>query len=103
MGQIKLESKNISVIGKELGIFLIKSDTSAKVGSIKLAEKDLNSEADFIEALHKAMDNLDNGNYTVHHDNALFARFDIKNKKIEFHRWSENTGIIMPCCTYFKE
>ena len=103
MGQIKLESKNISVIGKELGIFLIKSDTSAKVGAIKLADKDLNSEADFIKALSKVITTMDSGRYTIHHDSALFARFNIKNKKIELHRWSENTGIIMPCCRYFKE
>lgn len=98
-----MESKNISIIGKELDIFFNKFDSSTKVRTIKFAEKDLKSEADFITALQKVMKKSDNGAYTVHHSEGLFARFDIKKKQItRLHRWSENTGIIMPCWNYFN-
>ena len=99
-----MESKNISIIGKELDIFFNKFDSFIKVGAIKFAEKDLKSETDFINALQKVMKKSDNGTYTVHHDEGLFARFNIKKKQlVRLHKWSENTGIIMPCWDYFNE
>lgn len=99
-----MKNKNISVIGKELDVSFTKFNKYIKVGAIKLAEKDLKSKADFIEALQKVIKNLDNGTYTVHHDKGLFARFDIKDRQLtKLHRWSENTGILMPCWNCFKE
>ncbi len=99
-----MESKNISVVDKELNIFSNKSDMLVKVGSIKVAKKDLKSEVDFIEALQQAIGSLDNGTYSVHHDAGLFARFNVKSKQITgLHKLSENTGILMPCWNYFKE
>ncbi|MCH8003847.1 MAG: hypothetical protein IH934_04415 [Nanoarchaeota archaeon] len=96
-------NKNISVIGKKLDIFLNKFDNSIKVGAIMLNEKDLKSEASFIIALQKVNNVLNDGTYTVHHNESLFARFDVKKRGIELHKWSENTGILMPCWNYFKE
>ena len=55
------------------------------------------------KALQQANDSLDKGTYTLHHNNSLFARFDVKNKRIELHKWSENTGMLMPCWNYFEE
>lgn len=104
MGGIRVKNKNIPIIGKELDVSFTKFDKYIKVGAIKLVEKDLKSKSDFIEALQKVIKNLDNGTYTVHHDEGLFARFDVKNKQlIRLHKWSENTGILMPCWNYFKE
>ena len=96
-------SQNISVIGKKLSVFSNKFDRPIKVSAIKLDKEDLSSEVGFVKALYKVMTDMDNGTYTIHHNNALFARFNIKNKKIELHRRSENTGILMPCWNYFKE
>ncbi|MCK5283284.1 MAG: hypothetical protein KAK00_07790 [Nanoarchaeota archaeon] len=93
----------VSIIGKELHISLNKLDGYTKVGAIKLTEKDIKSETDFINALQKSMKDLDNGNYTVHSDNNLFARFNLNEQSIKLHKWSENTGIIMPCWSHFKE
>ncbi len=98
-----MESKNISVVGNELNIFSNKSDMLVKVGAIKLSKKDLKSEVSLIKALQQANESLDKGTYTLHHNNSLFARFDVKNKRIELHKWSENTGIIMPCWNYFEK
>lgn len=95
--------ENISVIGKELTIFSNKFDNLVKVGSVKLAKKDLKSDVDFIQALQNVMNNPDNGTYSVHHNKGFFARFNVKNKKIELHRVSEYTGVVMPCWNYFKE
>lgn len=96
-------NQNISVIGKELNISSIRLDRYIKVGAIKLTEKDVKSEDVFIKALQKVMGNLDDGDYSVHHDDGLFARFNVKNKRIELHKWSENTGIVMPCWNHFKQ
>ena len=99
-----MASNNISVIGKKLDIFFSKFDNPIKVGTIMLNEKDLKSEADFIEALQKIITELDNGTYTIHHNEGLFARFDIEKKQVtKLHKWSENTDILMPCWNYFKE
>ena len=98
-----MASNNISVIGKKLDIFLNKFDNSIKVGAIMLNEKDLKSEASFIIALQKVNNVLNDGTYTVHHNESLFARFDVKKRGLELHKWSENTGILMPCWNYFKE
>jgi len=100
--EIRMENENISVVGKNLDIFFSKFENPIKVGSIRLTEKDLKSEADFIMALQKANNTLKDGAYTVHHDESLFARFEVKKKGIELHKWSENTGILMPCWNYFK-
>jgi len=96
-------SKHILVVGNELNIFSNKSDMLVKVGAIKLSKKDLKSEVSLIEALQQANGSLDSGKYTLQHHNSLFARFDVKNKRIELHRWSENTGILMPCWNHFDE
>ena len=98
-----MQSKNISIVGNELNIFSNKSDMLVKVGAIKLSKKDLKSEVSLIKVLQQANDNLEDGLYGVHHKKGLFARFNIKNKEIELHRLSENTGIIIPCWNYFKE
>ena len=99
-----MASNNISVIGKKLDIFFSKFDNPIKVGTIMLNEKDLKSEADFIEALQKIITELDNGTYTIHHNEGLFARFDIEKKQVtKLHKWSENIDILMPCWNYFKE
>lgn len=99
-----MKSKDISVVDKELGIFTNKLDIHTKVGAIKPAKKDLKSEESFIKALQGAIGNLDNGTYSIHHDASLFARFDVEHKQvISLHRWSKNTGTIMPCWNYFKE
>lgn len=98
-----MKNKNIPVVGKELNIFSNKSDNYLKVGAIKLSEKDLKSEVSFTKALHEVIVNMDNGTYTLHYNNGLFAKFNVKNKKIELHKRSENTGILMPCWNYFEE
>ena len=86
-----------------MDIFFNKFDNPIRVGSIILNEKDLKSESDFIEALQKVTKNLDNGTYTVHHDNGLFARFDMMDTQlVRIHKWSEITSAIMPCWNYFK-
>lgn len=99
----KMVNKNISVFGKKLNIFLNEFDNLIKIGSIRLTENDLKSEANFIIALQKANNALNNGAYTIHSSESLFARFDIKNKEIKLHRYSENTGILLPCWNHFKE
>ena len=98
-----MESKNISVVGKKLNIFSNKFDNLVKIGSIRLTENDLKSEANFIIALQKANNTLKDGVYTLHHNESLFARFDVEKKGIKLHKWSENTGILMPCWNHFKE
>ena len=99
-----MASNNISVIGKKLNIFFSKFDNPIKVGTIMLNEKDLKSEADFIEALQKIITELDNGTYTIHHNEGLFARFDIEKEQVtKLHKWYENIDILMPCWNYFKE
>ncbi len=98
-----MKNKNIPVVGNELNIFSNKSDMFVKVGAIKLSKKDLKSEVSFTQALHEGIVNMNNGAYTLHHNNSLFARFNVKDKKIELHKWSENTGILMPCWNYFEE
>ena len=90
--------ESISLI-KEIQI----SKSGKQVGTIKLVEKDLESESNFVKTLQKLAENLNNGGYSVTHKNSLFARFDIKNKQVKLHKWSENTGVIMPCWNYFKE
>jgi len=98
-----MEIKNLEG-SNELDIFFNKSDTLVKVGAIKLDKQDLKSEGDFIKALQEGTSSLDNGAYNVHHDSGLFARFNVKNKRITgLHRVSNNTGIIMPCWSYFTE
>ena len=98
-----MKNENISVVAKKLNIFLNKFDNSVKVGNIIFNENDLKSKANFIVALQKANNALDDGTYTIHSSESLFARFDIKNKGIKLHKWSENTGILMPCWNHFKE
>ena len=99
-----MANKNISVIGKKLDIFFSKYDNPIKVGAIILNEKDLKSKTNFIEALQKIITELDNRTYTIHHNEGLFARFDIEKKQVtKLHKWSKNTDILMPCWNYFKE
>lgn len=99
-----MKTTNISVVGKKLDILCNKFDSYTKVGAVNFTEKDIKSETDLINALQKVADNFANGTYTVHHDESLFARFDIENKQItRLHKKSENTGIIMPCWNYFEK
>ena len=99
MGQMRKES----IIGKELYISLNKLDSPIRVGTIKFNKVDIRSETDFIQALQKVMKDSDDGKYTVHDDNSVFARFDLNEQSLKIHKWSENTGIIMPCWNYFEE
>ncbi len=92
-----------SIIEKELYISINKLDGLVRVGTIKFAKEDIKSETDFISVLQKVMKDLDNGTYTVHDNNSLFARFDLNKQSIRLHKWSENTGIVMPCWNYFQE
>ena len=78
-----METENISVVGKKLNIYLSKFDNLIKVGSIRFTENDLKSEANFIIALQKANNALNDGTYTIHHNESLFARFDVKKKGIK--------------------
>jgi len=32
----------------------------------------------------------------------IFARFDLENSQIMFHKWSENTEILMPSLNYIR-
>ena len=98
-----MENQDIPVIGKELNIFSNKPDRHIKVGIVKLTKKDIRSEVDFVKALQNVMNNLDNGDYSVHHNAGIFAKFDIENKQIRLHRQSENTGVFMPCYSSFEK
>ena len=70
-------------------------------GSVSVG--DLKSEGELIKALQQIGD-LNDGEYSVHLNSALFARFDVTHKKIrKLHRASKHTGIVMPCWNYFKE
>ena len=103
MGLIRMETENISVVGKKLNIYSNKFDNLVKVGSIRFTENDLKSEANFIIALQKENNISSYGVYTLHHNENLFARFDVEKKGINLHKWSENTGILMPCWNHFKD
>ena len=71
------------------------------VGSVRVGN--LKSEDELIKTLQQIGD-LNNGEYSVHLNSALFARFDVTHKKIrKLHRVSKHTGIVMPCWNYFKE
>ena len=98
-----MKNENISLVAKKLYIFLSKFDNSVKVGNIRFNEKDLKSEANFIIALQKAKNALNDGTYTIQSSENLLARFDVKNKGIKLHRYSENTGILLPCWNHFKD
>jgi len=93
----------IILVGKKLNIFSNKFDNIIKIGSVRLTENDIKSEANLTLALQKANNDLNDGAYTIHASESLFARFDVKNKEIKLHRYSENTGILMPCWNHFKE
>jgi hypothetical protein len=95
---------NISIIGEELAVFYNKFDTLIKVGALKLSEKDLLSEMTCIDALQKAIKKPVKGAYSVHHDEGLFASFNIEVDKINsLHKRSEFTGVVMPCWQYFEQ
>lgn len=98
-----MRTKKNLMVGKELEIFLSRPDSHTQVKSVKLTDKHIQSEADFIRLLQKVMGNSDEGIYTAYYDNDLFARFNFDNKELSLHKWSENTGVIMPCWNYFKE
>ncbi|MBW2991640.1 hypothetical protein KY345_00300 [Candidatus Woesearchaeota archaeon] len=86
-----------------MDIFRVRLDNKTKVGSIMLDEKDMRSESKMMAALKDSVKNLDDGMYSVHPDNALFARFNLINQSIpKLERWSENTGILMPCWNNFE-
>lgn len=94
---------NNSIIKNELEIFYTKFDKSVKVGTLKLNEKDLQSEASCIAAIQKAIKDPLKGSYTIRMNQGLFASFDIEVDKInKLHKRSENTGVVMPCWNYFE-
>ncbi|MBW2991688.1 hypothetical protein KY345_00540 [Candidatus Woesearchaeota archaeon] len=91
------------VNSREMDIFRVRPDNKTKVSSIRLGEKDLRSESSLRAALKHNVKDLDDGMYSVHPANALFARFELINHSISrLERWSENTGILMPCWNYFE-
>jgi hypothetical protein len=96
--------KNQFFNGREMGIFRVKLDNSTKVGSIQFDEKNLKSEAELMAALKDSVKNLDDGMYSVHPNDGLFARFKLIDHSIQrLERSSEHTGAIMPCWNNFEK
>jgi hypothetical protein len=94
--------KNIFLGSKDMGIFKVRLDSKTKVGAVQFSEKSLKSEAEIIIALKDNVKDLDDGMYSVHPNNELFARFNLVDHKIlKLEKWSENTGAAMPCWNYF--
>ncbi|MBR9698966.1 hypothetical protein GOV09_00730 [Candidatus Woesearchaeota archaeon] len=91
-----------NIIGKELHISLSRLDNLVRVGTVTFNKANIKSETDFISTLQKVMKDLDDGKYTVHDDTSVFARFDLSKQSVRLHKWSENTGIVMPCWNYFE-
>jgi hypothetical protein len=86
-----------------MDIFRVRLDSKTKVGSIQFNEKSLKSEAELISALKDSVKNLDDGMYSVHPNDRLFARFKLVDHAIlKLERLSENTGILMPCWNHFE-
>ena len=97
-----METESIPMIGKKLAIFSNKSERFLKIADIVLHEKDLKTQYDFLGAIQKSAQTLKDGTYTLHHNDSLFARFDVDHSEIvKLHRMSEQTGVIMPCWKYF--
>lgn len=95
--------KNQFFNGKEMDIFRVRSDSKTKVGTIQFNEKNLKSETELMVALKDSVKNLDDGMYSVHPNDGLFARFKLIDHAIlKLERLSENTGVIMPCWNYFE-
>lgn len=93
---------NKSLVGKGLEIFYLKLDNKVKVGSLILENENLDSEANCIRVLQKAMESSEAGPYAVHLDHALFASFHVESNKINsLHRRSLSTGAVLPCWSYF--
>jgi hypothetical protein len=89
---------------REMEIFRVRLDARTKVGSIKFNEKNLKSEAELITALNDSIKELEDGMYSVHPSDGLFARFRLTNHTIlKLEKLSENTGITMPCWNYFEK
>lgn len=86
-----------------MDIFRVRPDKSTKVGSVIFDEKSLKSESNLVAALKGSVKNMDDGAYSVHPANRMFARFDLANHMIKLERRSENTGVMMPCWKDFEE
>lgn len=87
-----------------MNIFRIKLDSKTKVGSIQFNEKNLKSEAELMAALKDSVKDLDDGMYSVHPNDGLFARFKLADHAIlRLERSSEHTGVIMPCWNHFEK
>jgi len=96
--------KNLILNNKDMDIFRIGLDSKTKVGSIKFNEKNLKSEAELIIALNDNVKNLEDGMYSVHPNDMLFARFKLIDHIIlKLEKLSENTGITMPCWNHFEK
>jgi len=81
-----------------------KTNNVINIGSVKLNDEDLVSSDTFSKAFQGIAKGLDRGTYTVYDGKNIFARFDVEEKKlIKVHRWSANTGIILPCWKRFSE
>jgi methionine synthase II (cobalamin-independent) len=96
--------KNQFFNGREMDIFRVRFDSKTKVGSIQFNEKNLRSEAELMAALKDSVKDLDDGMYSVHPNDGLFARFEIINHAIpKLEKLSEHTGAIMPCWNNFEK
>ena len=81
-----------------------KVNSKAQLGTLRLNSNDLKSSADFINAFRTAAKAMDSGTYTIYDGKNIFARVDIQNKQpTRLHKWSENTGMVMPCWKLFDE
>lgn len=98
---IRIEKQSLS--GKKLDLCLVGFDRETRVNSMKLSEKNLTSESELIVALQSRMKKLDDGMYSLHPNNELFARFRMVDNVISnLEKRSQNTGVVMPCWTYFE-
>lgn len=91
------------MVSNDMGIFRVRGGSSSKVGSIILNEKSIRSESGLMAALKDIVKDMDDGAYSVHPANTLFARFKLINNSIRLERRSQNTGTMMPCWNNFKD
>jgi hypothetical protein len=80
-----------------------KTNGDGGIGSTRLTENDLKSEDSFAAAFQNIAKTLKSGTYTVYDGKGIFARVDVKDNRLaRIHRWSENTGILLPCWKHFS-
>jgi hypothetical protein len=91
------------MLSSNMDIFRVRPDKSIKVGSIRLNKKSLSSESELMAALKDSVKDLDDGMYSVHPADKMFARFKLTSNSIKLERRSENTGVMMPCWNNFEK